>query len=188
MKPIYFITSNKGKVHEATEKLKPFDFKIIQKNSGYPEIQTDTLENVARYGVDYIQHKGIDHPFILEDAGIFIDALNGFPGVYSSYVYFTIGLNGILSLLESVPDEKRSATFRSVFAYGTPESEIKLFIGECNGSITKEQIGDKGFGYDPIFMPDGFSQTFAEMTTEEKNKVSHRSRSLDQLLTFLKKQ
>jgi XTP/dITP diphosphohydrolase len=186
MKTLYFITSNMGKVHEATEKLKPYGYKIIQKNCGYPEIQTETLEEVARFGITYLQNTSIDHSFILEDAGVFIDALHGFPGVYSSYVYHTISLNGILTLLEHVPEEKRCAQFKSVFAYGTPQGDMHVFIGTCKGKITLQQKGSKGFGYDPIFQPDGFTKTFAEMSTEQKNMVSHRAKSLEKLVEFLK--
>ncbi len=186
MKTIYFITSNKGKVHEVTEKLKQFNYKIIQKNYGYPEIQTETLEEVARFGVNHFHQNNIDHPFILEDAGIFIDALKGFPGVYSSYVYFTIGLDGILKLMKNVSDEKRTAQFKSVFAYGNREGDYELFVGNCNGSITKKKKGSKGFGYDPIFRPEGFTKTFAELETLEKNQVSHRAQSLEKLVRFLK--
>jgi XTP/dITP diphosphohydrolase len=186
MKNLYFITSNNGKVHEATEKLKPFNYKIIQKDYGYPEIQTETLEEVARFGVKHFHQKKIDHPFILEDAGIFIDALKGFPGVYSSYVYFTLGLDGILRLMKDVTNEKRTAQFKSVFAYGTTQGDIQLFVGTCEGNITKKKQGSKGFGYDPIFKPTGFDKTFAELETNEKNKVSHRAKSLEKLVTFLK--
>ena len=188
MKTLYFITSNNGKVHEATEKLKPFDYNIIQKNYGYPEIQTETLEEVAQFGVKHFHQKNIDHPFILEDAGLFIDGLKGFPGVYSSYVYFTIGLDGILELMKNVIDEKRTAQFRSVFAYGTPQGDIQLFIGSCQGIITREKQGSKGFGYDPIFKPNSFDKTFAEIETNEKNRISHRAKSLEKLVTFLKNQ
>ncbi|MBS3777860.1 MAG: XTP/dITP diphosphatase [Candidatus Thermoplasmatota archaeon] len=187
MKTMYFITSNKGKVHEATEKLKKFDYNIVQKDYGYPEIQTDSLKEVAQFGVNHLQKKGIDHPFILEDAGIFIKSLKGFPGVYSSYAYFTVELHGILKLLENVPIDKRSAQFRSVFAYGTPKGDCKLFTGICEGKITKRKRGKKGFGYDPIFQPNGLDKTFAEMNTDEKNQVSHRAKSLDKLVSFLKK-
>ena len=186
MKTIYFITSNQGKVHEATSKLLPYGYKIVQKDYGYPEIQTETLEDVARFGVKHIQNLGIDHPFILEDAGIFIESLNGFPGVYSSFVYYTIGLDGILSLLKMIPEEKRTARFQSVFAYGTPNGEMKLFKGECKGSITIKKQGSKGFGYDPIFRPNGFDNTFAEMETEEKNNISHRGKSLEKLVILLR--
>ena len=184
MKKIYFITGNKGKVHEAIEKFKPLKYSIIQKNLGYPEIQTDSLEKVAIYGVNHIQKEGITHPFILEDAGIFIEYLKGFPGVYSSYVYFTIGLDGILSLLQETSN--RNARFRSVIAYAEPTGDPELFIGECDGLITTEKKGTKGFGYDPIFQPLGSSKTFAQMKTEEKNHYSHRGKSLEQLYQFLK--
>ena len=186
MKEMYFVTRNKGKVKEVTQKLKPYDYNIIQKNYGYPEIQADTLKEVAIYGVKYLQNKKIDYPFILEDAGLFIDQLNGFPGVYSSYVYFTIGLDGILKLMKSVPEEKRTAQFQSVFAYATPNGESKLFIGTCNGKIKTEKRGNKGFGYDPIFEPMGYKKTFAEMNTETKNNISHRAKSLEKLTSFLK--
>ncbi len=99
MKKLYFITSNKGKVREATEKLRPLGYSVIQKDLGYPEVQADSLEEVALQGVAHIQAK-YHQAFMLEDAGLFIDALQGFPGVYSKYVFFTIGLPGILRLLE----------------------------------------------------------------------------------------
>jgi len=186
METLYFITSNKGKVFEATEKFKPLDIAIEQKNLGYPEIQTDALENVATFGVNHLISQGLDHPFILEDAGIFIDALKGFPGVYSSYVYHTIGLEGILELLGKTSN--RNAFFKSVFAYGTPEGNMQLFIGECKGKIIYEQKGNGGFGFDPIFTPKGYNETFAEMHIEEKNKISHRGKSLEKLYQFLKKE
>lgn len=188
MKTIYFITSNKGKVKEVTDKIKPYGYEIVQKNYGYPEIQTDSLEEVAQFGAKHLIKNDIDHPFILEDAGIFIDALKGFPGVYSSYVYFTVGLDGILKLMKNVSYHKRAAEFKSVFAYGDPDGKIVLFIGTCEGSITMEKSGTKGFGYDPIFIPKGYSKTFAEMKTVEKNKISHRARSLEKLIEFLKNQ
>ena len=185
MKTVYFITSNKGKVHEAQTSFKPFNIEIIQKDIGYPEIQADSLQEVASYGLQHVRDK-VDHAFILEDSGLFIDALKGFPGVYSSYVYFTIGLDGILSLMKNLPKEKRTATFRSVFGYSRPDGDIQLFIGECNGYISFEKKGTQGFGYDPIFIPSGNKKTFAEMKTEEKNTFSHRGKSLEKLLEFFK--
>ncbi|HEC89171.1 MAG TPA: non-canonical purine NTP pyrophosphatase, partial [Thermoplasmatales archaeon] len=86
MREIYFITGNKGKLLEAEKKLSDLDVRIIQKNIGYPEIQADTLEEVAEFGVQYLVDK-VKDTFILEDAVLFIDALKGFPGVYSAYVY-----------------------------------------------------------------------------------------------------
>ena len=166
MKAIYFITGNKGKFSELQEKAKTLDVKIIQKDLGYPEIQTDSLEEVARYGVEYIQGS-FPHSFVIEDAGIFIDALDGFPGVYSKYVFYSIGLKGILKLLKD--KKNRKAVFRSIYAYVEPGKEPSFFNGECIGTITLEERGNGGFGYDPVFIPEGEAKTFAEMTIEEKN-------------------
>ena len=184
-KSIYFVTSNKGKFLEAQKKLLEVGLELIQKDLGYPEIQAIKLEDVALYGAEYIQ-KQTSHPFILEDAGLFIDALNGFPGVYSAYVYRTIGCKGILELMEKFKGDMRKAVFRSVFAFGASDEKPRLFAGECSGSISIEERGDHGFGYDPIFIPDGETRTFAKMETEEKNRFSHRGCSLDKLLDFFK--
>jgi XTP/dITP diphosphohydrolase len=182
VKEIFFITSNEGKLVEIQQKVKQYDIKIIQKNLGYPEIQVDTLEEVAAYGVSFIQ-KNFSKPFIVEDAGIFINALNGFPGVFSKYVYYSIGLQGILTLMNN--ETNRNAVFQSVYAYAEPKSEPVFFKGECHGKITHEIKGTKGFGYDPIFIADDTSKTFAEMSIEEKNKFSHRGKALDKLIGFL---
>ncbi|MFA5101859.1 MAG: XTP/dITP diphosphatase [Candidatus Thermoplasmatota archaeon] len=182
MKNIYFITGNKGKVKEATEKLRPLGFSVVQKDLGYPEVQADSLEEVAAWGASYVREK-LNQPFILEDAGLFIESFQGFPGVYSKYVFFTIGLDGILRLLEGV--ENRNAVFRSVYAYCEPGKKPVILIGECTGVIAKKKQGTHGFGYDPIFLPHGAQKTFGEMTVDEKNQFSHRARALEKLLTVL---
>jgi len=185
MKTIYFITSNKGKILEAKKKFSNLDIEVIQKNLGYPEIQADSLEEVAKFGVEHIQ-KQFNQPFILEDAGLFIDALDGFPGVYSAYVYYRIECSGILKLLADI-DDNRKATFRSVFGYSEPGKKPKLFIGDTKGTISKKTAGEHGFGYDPIFIPNGENKTFAQMKTEEKNQFSHRGKSLEKIINYLKK-
>lgn len=182
MKQLYFITSNKGKLEEAAQKLQPFGYAVLQNNLGYPEIQADCLEEVVTSGVLHIQER-FDKPFILEDAGLFIEALQGFPGVYSKYVFFTIGLPGILRLLDG--QENRKAVFRSVYAYKEPKNEPVILIGECTGVIAQRQQGQQGFGYDPIFIPDHERRTFGEMTIEEKNRFSHRSKALEKLIAVL---
>ncbi len=183
MKELFFITGNKGKVLEATEKLRPFGFSVVQKDLGYPEIQADGLEEVAAWGISHVQER-FHHPFILEDAGLFIDALQGFPGVYSKYVFLTIGLGGILRLLEKI--ENRTAVFRSVYAFSEPGEKPIIVIGECQGTIALKKQGIHGFGYDPIFIPDGAQKTFGEMTVDEKNRFSHRAKALDELVIVLK--
>lgn len=184
MRTLYFITSNKGKFLETQEKLRPLGFSVIQKDLGYPEIQAESLEDVALQGITHVRMK-FNKPFMLEDAGLFIEALHGFPGVYSKYVFFTIGLPGILRLLSEVIDRK--AVFRSVYAYSESGHKPIISVGECNGTISNEQRGKNGFGYDPIFLPKGVRRTFGEMTTGEKNKYSHRSKALDKLILKLTK-
>ncbi len=184
MKDLYFITSNKGKFNEAANRLIQEDIKVIQKNLGYPEIQANSLEDVVNFGVNYVIKK-IHKPFIIEDAGIFINYLNDFPGVYSADVFYKIGLKGILKLLEDVK-KNRDAYFKSVIAYVDSNKKINIFNGDCFGMIGFEEAGSNGFGYDPIFIPNGENNTFAEMTVDEKNRFSHRGKSLDKLLEFLK--
>jgi XTP/dITP diphosphohydrolase len=184
MRTLYFITSNKGKFVEAKEKLQPLGFSVIQKDLGYPEIQSESLDDVALQGIVHVRMY-FNKPFMLEDAGLFIEALHGFPGVYSKYVFFTIGLPGILRLLSGV--KERKAVFRSVYAYSNPGCKPIIVTGECYGTISTEQRGKNGFGYDPIFIPKGLRRTFGEMTTDEKNRYSHRSKALDKLISNLKK-
>lgn len=184
MRTLYFITSNKGKFLEVTEKLQPLGFSVVQKDLGYPEIQAERLEDVVGQGVSYVQMR-CKHPFILEDSGLFITALHGFPGVYSKYVFFTIGLPGILRLMHGV--KNRQAIFQSVYAYSEPSKKPIISIGKCNGTISFKQRGDNGFGYDPIFLPNGVGKTFGEMTMLEKNRYSHRSKAIDNLIFNLKK-
>ena len=185
MKTMCFVTSNKGKLKEAKTRLLEVGIDVVQKSLGYPEIQADTLQDVASFGVKHVQ-KRIDGPFILEDAGLFIEPLNGFPGVYSAYVFYSIGCSGILKLLDGVDADNRKACFKSVFAYGEPNKKPRFFVGECNGKISVRVLGNQGFGYDPIFVPNGDDRTFAQMDTKEKNSFSHRGKSLEKLVEFLK--
>ena len=182
MKTLYFVTSNKAKAREASEKLRPLGYSVVQKDLGYPELQTDTLENVVAQGIHSVNER-FHKAFILEDAGLFIDALEGFPGVYSKYVFFTIGLSGILRLLDKV--EKRTAVFRSAYGYSEPGKKPVILTGECHGTISYEQRGNQGFGYDPLFIPNQAKKTFGEMTIQEKNQFSHRAKALEKLITHL---
>lgn len=173
---LYFITSN---VHKYEEIKRMTRLPIERKPIPYPELQADTLEEVAAFGIEYCYQK-VKAPCFIEDSGLFVDALSGFPGVYSKYVFTTIGWKGILTLLAET--ENRKATFKSVIAY-RDERETRLFSGEATGTITRQDRGEKGFGFDPIFSPEGESRTFAQMDPEEKNVYSHRGKAF---ATFLK--
>lgn len=173
---INFVTSNKGKFAEACA----IFGEIVQKDIGYTEIQADTLEEVAAYGMKEVSER-LKGPVMLEDAGLFVEALKGFPGVYSAYVQRTLGNAGILKLMQDVED--RRAYFKSVVAYVEPGSEPVMFSGEVHGQIGYEARGDRGFGYDPIFYV--AEKSLGEMEISEKNKISHRAASMNALKRWL---
>ena len=174
MKEVQFVTQNRAKVLELQEKAKPFGLEIIQVDAAYPELQADTLEEVVNFGLTYCS-KNFAPPIIIEDSGLFVDALNGFPGPFSSYVYRTIGSRGLVKIAgEGVP-----ARFESLI--GCYYHDCKLFRGQVEGFIASAR-GSRGFGFDPIFEYGG--RTFAELTLEEKNVVSHRSKAAQLFLSW----
>lgn len=176
-KIVYFATSNIHKYTEACQVLS--ECKIVTamlKKIEAMEIQDDNLANIAKFSVIDATRK-CHLPIIVEDAGLFIEALNGFPGPYSSYVYRTIGNDGILKLSKNIIERK--ACFKSVVAFHSPERvEPMCFRSEVEGKIVREKRGSQGFGFDPIFEPLNSSKTFAEMLFEEKNRHSHRGFAL----------
>jgi XTP/dITP diphosphohydrolase len=179
---IYFATSNKHKYVEVKSIAEKYGVHIEQLSGEKLEIQSSDLLNIAKTAALYVYMR-FNKPVLVEDAGLFIEALNGFPGPYSSYVYKTLGIKGVLKLLEGV--ENRRACFRSaaVLVY---EPYIISSIGEACGTIIDKPRGSKGFGFDPIFVPEGSSRTFGEMDIDEKNKYSHRARSVDKVFKTLK--
>ncbi|MBF4474977.1 MULTISPECIES: XTP/dITP diphosphatase [Methanobacterium] len=182
--PLYitFITGNQHKVKEAQGIFHQFNIEVEHVDLGYPEIQGELID-VARFGaVDAARRLG--RPVIVEDAGLFIKALNWFPGTYSSYVQDTLGNQGILKLMNNVKD--RYAEFRSVIGFATPKTEPETFLGVVGGQIAHQEKGDHGFAYDPLFVPEGYSQTFGELTRKEKNEFSHRRRSLENFAQWYK--
>lgn len=174
------LTSNEGKYREYKRNLEPYFKEIRMADIGYPEIQANTLEEVVKYILDELSSFA---PLIIDDSGLFIDSLKGFPGVYSSYVMETLGCEGILKLMEK--KENKDAHFECVIGY--LDGEKKLFKGISEGMITEEIQGSGGFGYDPIFKPLDGDKTYAQMSTEEKNKISHRGYAMDKFLNYIKK-
>jgi XTP/dITP diphosphohydrolase len=173
---ISFVTSNKGKFAEA----RGIFGDLEQKDIGYTEIQADTLEEVAIFGMREVSSR-LQGPVMLEDAGLFIEALQGFPGVYSAYVQKTIGNNGILRLMEGVMD--RRAFFKSVVVYAEPGLEPQMFQGIVQGQIGYKARGSLGFGYDPVFYVG--DKSLGEMEITEKNRISHRAASMRALKEWL---
>ncbi len=175
-KVAYFVTSNIHKFHEARRVLSEYKIATAKLRVGAVEIQDDSLENIAEASVlDAVKNCGL--PIFVEDAGLFIEALKGFPGPYSKYVYNTVGVKGILKLMKNI--ENRSAHFQSVIAFSSPDEQPICFRGNVDGKISLQERGTSGFGYDPIFEPtEGDGRTFAEMTLNEKNGYSHRAEAL----------
>lgn len=177
---VRFITSNRGKFEELREIGKNFGVEVEWVEMEYLEPQGSDLEFVAMKSAETLSDE-VEPPFFIEDSGLFIDALKGFPGVYSSFVFKTIGNEGILKLMEGVEDRK--ARFVCVIAFSNG-SEVRTFTGEVEGAIAPEMRGNWGFGYDPIFEVNG--RTFAEMG-EEKNELSHRRKAAEKFFSWLAK-
>lgn len=179
---IYFITDNRGKVSEARAILGKLGIEVRQLSLKKLEIQDEDVSTIVLYSIKDLmkKHKG---PLMVEDTELHVRALSGFPGPYSSYVYRTIGVEGILKLLEGVKDRK--AYFRSAVAYYDDSTGIQVFTGTVYGVISEEPRGDRGFGFDPIFIPAGRKKTFAEMELDEKSEISHRGRALRKLAYWL---
>ncbi len=185
MKEIYFITHNTHKFKEAAEIAKGHKIPIKWIDIEYEEIQADDLEDIALASCKKlieIKPELKNKHFFIEDAGLFIESLNGFPGPYSAYIFQTIGNEGILDLMKS--KENKAAYFKSVIAFFV-NGNIKLFVGKTEGTIITEKRGAKGFGFDPIFLPADEALTFAEMSLTTKNLYSHRQKSLREMFTSL---
>jgi XTP/dITP diphosphohydrolase len=174
------VTTNPGKWAELSAMLSSRGIQCVWIRGETREIQSDDLAEIVKVSA----HEAYDRwgeNVLVEDSGLFVQALGGFPGPYSSYVYRTIGLRGLLKLLEGVSD--RVALFRSALCYVEAGGKQLIFTGEVRGIIALGARGTGGFGFDPIFIPEeGDGRTFAEMTLSEKNLYSHRARALQGLL------
>jgi XTP/dITP diphosphohydrolase len=185
---VFFATDNIHKFDEVRSILTGLDIAVGMLRVKDVEIQSDSLVEIAKSSAQEA-FKRCHMPIIVEDAGLFIDALNGFPGPYAAYAYQTIGNKGLLKLLEKV--ENRKAVFRSAIAYCDSEAEAPVvFEGASEGEITVDErsgSGKSGFGFDPIFQPSGSAETFAEMSLEEKNGFSHRAKAVRKFAEWYKK-
>ncbi|MCE4601634.1 MAG: XTP/dITP diphosphatase [Desulfurococcales archaeon] len=174
---LYLATRNRNKFLEAAGILSssPIDLKMLEVDK--EEIQADDPEPIALHAARRI-HRETGLPVVVDDTGLYIHHLGGFPGPYAEYVYRTIGLKGILRLMVDAID--RRACFKTSLALVSSSYE-HVFNGVTCGVITREIRGSEGFGYDPIFIPEGYSRTYAEMSLDEKNRVSHRGKAFREL-------
>lgn len=189
-KVVFFATGNVHKFNEAKSILSQYGISAGMLKLKGDEIQSDSLKEIAQKSVQnaYIS----SHlPIFVEDAGLFIEALHGFPGPYAAYVYHTISNDGILKLMEN--QKNRKANFQSVIAFRDKENAKHplCFFGKSEGNITLKQLAEQdksGFGFDPIFQPKGSGKTFAEMSIEEKNNYSHRAKAVRAFAEWYEKQ
>jgi XTP/dITP diphosphohydrolase len=189
-KVVFFATGNIHKFNEVRSILSQFGFAVGMLRLKGDEIQSESIKEIAEISVKNAYAR-CRLPIFVEDAGLFIKALGGFPGPYAAYVYHTIHNSGILKLMENTTD--RRARFQSVIAYCDQQSpcQPECFIGEVKGEITtdvREKQGKSGFGFDPIFQPEGSAKTFAEMTIAEKNGYSHRAMAICKFAKWYMKQ
>ncbi len=189
MKEIVFATNNAHKLDEIRaivgDKYKILSLKDIGCDADIPETAL-TLEGNAEIKARYVKdHFGYD--CFADDTGLEVDALDGAPGVYSARYAgeehdSLKNMNLLLKNMESKTNRK--ARFRTVIAF-IKDEELILLDGIVEGKITATPRGNSGFGYDPVFMPDGYDVTFAEMDSAEKNKISHRGRATEKLIKYL---
>jgi len=179
---IFFSTKNRNKISEARQILSEFKIQVEPADIEKIEIQAEALEKIVIYALKQIKEKS--KAIIVEDSGLFIEKLNGFPGSYSSFVFKKVGCDGILKLMEG--EQIRKAEFVSVIGYKHGRQEM-LFKEKSIGTISDIGAGKLGFGFDPIFIPKGYVKTFAQMSLLEKNQLSHRGKAFRALGEWLQK-
>jgi XTP/dITP diphosphohydrolase len=184
-------TRNPGKVDELRALLSDLPIEVVPGHTldDPPTVEEDAATltgNAKKKAEAFVGHTGL--PALADDTGLEVAALDGRPGVHTARFAGPDctpeeNKKKLLSVLDGVDD--RRARFRTVVALIDPNGAARTFEGVCEGTITTEPRGDGGFGYDPLFQPNGHDQTFAEMPPEAKNEISHRRRALDALRQFL---
>lgn len=192
-KQILLCTSNPHKVHEIMAKLGDLciEITLAETLGPPPDVDEDqpTLEgNARKKALEYFRI--YDKPCLADDTGLFVDALGGAPGIHSARFAglernYAANNEKLISLLENVPEHDRSARFVTTLALAVSEEEILIAEGRVEGIILETPHGSNGFGYDPVFWVPESGKTMAEMTTMEKNSLSHRARALDEMKKIL---
>jgi len=197
---IVIATRNKKKAEEikkiikegVAETVSPINIFTLDDFPECPEVEEDgnTFEvNAVKKAMYVARCTGMI--VIADDSGLEVDALGGAPGVLSSrYAGEPTddkkNIEKLLKEIKGIPDKERGARFVCCIAHATPDGDVKTFFGYVEGVIGKEPRGKSGFGYDPIFYPEGHDRTFAEMSNDEKNAMSHRGRAIRKLQSYLK--
>lgn len=193
MKQLVIATHNRDKFREMSQALSGIGWEILPAFGfpGVPDVVEDgtTLEeNSAKKAFEISRFTGL--PALSDDTGLFVNALQGAPGIYAARYAgegcsYADNVQKLLGALEGVPREKRRAVFRTVVTIQYSNESRDQVSGEVEGSIVETVQGTQGFGYDPVFQPKGFSKVFAEMSVEEKNRISHRGLAVAKARTLL---
>ncbi len=193
MKEILTASNNKDKLSEIRKVFENEDLRILSLKDIGLEIEVtedqETLEgNALKKAKEIFEISKI--PTISDDTGLFVKALNDEPGVYSSRyagenVSYDDNCQKLIKNMEGIPEKEREAYFKTVICFYAKRDKYYFFEGTCNGKIINQKREAEGFGYDPLFIPDGYNKTFAEMNEYEKNKISHRGKALMKLKEFI---
>lgn len=195
LKEILFASHNAGKIAEIKKMLAPFGISV----KSAAELD---LPDVEETGTTFAENsllksqtlaKAANMVCIADDSGLCVDALDGAPGVYSARYApnrdFDKGMDKLLAAMEKSANKSRAAHFSCVISYARPDGSYELFEGRVDGQIARQKMrGADGFGYDPLFVPDGYTCSFAQMAPAEKNKISHRGRAMQKFKQFLEQQ
>ncbi len=179
---IWFATSNGHKFKEACLALQQLGITPRRLPTKGTEIQSDDVREIARRAA-LETFRSARRPLFVEDAGLFVASLRGFPGTYAAFVNRTIGPASVLGLMKGA--RSRDAEFVSAVAFCRGPSQVHVFVGRLKGEISETMRGSNGFGFDPVFVPAGSERTLAEMSLDEKVAISHRSLALRALGTWL---
>lgn len=191
---IILASHNKGKIREVKEIFEPYDVEIVSME------EVGFTEDIEETGTTYEENSILKartiadktgYITIADDSGLEVKGLNWQPGVYSARFLgentpYSMKMNQILNCLEGLPEEARRSKYVSVVAVSFPNTELDYTVrGEVLGSLAYEQRGDKGFGYDPLFIADGYERTMGELDAEEKNEISHRGLAMKKMAEWL---
>ena len=190
MRNLVFATGNSHKLQEVQGLFKEGFALSCLKDVNITEEIPETADNLVDNALQkawYVYNKcGI--PCFADDTGLEVDALGGAPGVYSARYageQKDSKLNMLLLLKNMTGKTNRNARFRTIIAYIDENAQEHIFEGEIRGKIIENMVGENGFGYDPIFVPEGYEQTFAELSSEIKNTISHRARAMEKFLSYI---
>ncbi len=180
---LVLITNNPHKIAELTPVFREFNVPFKTTSYEKVEIRSDDVAEVARVAAQYAFEE-FQCPVVVDDTGLYIDALNGFPKAYAAFVLRTIGITGILRLMQGI--DGRTARFITAVGYADGD-QLRTFTGVARGVIGYTPQGTRGFGYDPIFIPEGATQSYAQMGQSAKVAISHRTRAFRSFLEWFQK-